>query len=158
VKRPKKTKHIVYVDLSAKAEQLLLGSAIAVANDITWVCFMPTHVKARLHKWLVDKHGRKNVTYRLLAVLIYIAVQGRLAEISQIVIDQDYTGKQPEATIKNLLLPLLRRQRAEITAGFVQFRQVKGSRADRLAKQVFDKRRRADRLISWSQVERVLEA
>jgi hypothetical protein len=143
--------------LSAKAEQLLLDSAVAVADGITWVYLVPATAKSALQKWLVDRYGRKSAKYRLLAVLIYIAVRERLAEIEQIVIDQDYTGRQPEATIKNLLLPLLRRHRLEITAGFIQFRQVKGSRADRLAKQVFDGERKPERKVSWVEIENLLE-
>jgi hypothetical protein len=84
-------------------------------------------------------------------------VRERLTEIDQIVIDQDYTGQQPEATIKNLLLPLLRRHRSDITAGYIQFRQVKGSRADRVAKQVFDGERKPERIVAWLEIEKLLE-
>ncbi len=157
MKRSKQIGHIVYIDLSAKAEQYQLNSAVAVANGISWVYLMPASVKASLHKWFVARHGRKSVKYRVLAVLIYIAVRERLAEIDLIVIDQDYTGQQPEATIKNLLLPLLRRHRPEITAGFIRFNQIKGSRADRLAKQVFDGNREAERIVAWAEIEKLLE-
>jgi hypothetical protein len=143
--------------MSAKAEQLLLDSAVAVADGITWVYLVSAATKTSLQKWLVERHGRKSVKYRLLAILIYMAVRERLTEISQIVIDQDYSGQQPEATIKNLLLPLLRRHRSDVTAGFVQFRQVKGSRADRLAKQVFDGERKPERIVAWLEIEKLLE-
>jgi hypothetical protein len=42
-------------------------------------------------------------------------------------------GADPEATIKNVLLRLLRMDKPETTAGFVRFDQVKGSQADVLA-------------------------
>lgn len=129
--------HVVYVDLSAKAEQLLLDSAVAVADGVQWVLLIPASSKVRLHQWLLSKHGRKSLQYRLLALMIFLAIKERLAELDQIVIDQDYTGKQPEATIKNLLLPLLRQHRTNVSAAFIQFGQIRGSRADRLARQVY---------------------
>ncbi len=157
MKRPKRTGHIVYIDLSAKAEQLLLDSAIAVADGISWVYLVSSATKIKLQQWLTTRHGRKSVKYRVLAILIYIALKDRLANVDQIVIDQDYTGQQPEATIKNLLLPLIRRDHPNISAGFIRFEQIKGSRADRLAKQVFDRDREPDRVIPWLEIEKVLE-
>ena len=155
--RLKRNGHVLYVDLSAKAEQLLLDSAIAVSDGIGWVYLVPSPVKVAMQKWLSTKHGRKNLNYRVLAILIYAGVRERLAEVAQIVIDQDYTGAQPQATIKNLLLPLLRREHSMVSAEFIRFGQIKGSRADRLAKQVYDKQRLPDKILSWSEIEKIIE-
>jgi hypothetical protein len=144
------------VDLSAKAEQLLLDSAIAVANGISWVFLVPSSATIHLERWIVSKHGRKNFKYRVLAVLIYIAIKDHLGELDQIVIDQDYSGEQPQATIKNLLLQFLRRNHATVPAEFIRFGQIKGSRADILAKQVFDKYRIPERVVTWQEIVKVL--
>jgi hypothetical protein len=114
-------------------------------------------VKLRLQQWLTEKHGRKSIKYRVLATLIYVAIRDRLAEIDQLVIDQDYTGTQAHATVKNLLFALLRRDHPQTPKGFIRFEQVKGSRADRLAKQVFDGEREPDRIVTWAEIERLLE-
>jgi len=93
----------------------------------------------------------------VLAVLVYLAIRDDLPNIQQIVIDQDYSGRQVEATIKNLLLHLLRRDKPNVKAGFVRFENVKGSRADRLARQVYKGKTKPDRVIRWGEVERTLE-
>jgi hypothetical protein len=149
--------HIVYVDMSAKAEQRVLDSAVAVSDGISWVYLIPGSVKLRLQQWLTQKHGRKSIKYRVVATLIYVTICDRLEEIAQLVIDQDYTGTQAHATFKNLLFALLRRDHPPIPTGFIRFEQIKGSRADRLAKQVFDGKRKPDRIVTWAEIERLLE-
>ena len=92
----------------------------------------------------------------MLAVLIYLAVREDLPNIRQIVIDQDYSGRQVEAMIKNLLLNLLRRDKPRVKAGFVRFENVKGSQADRLARSVYRGKAKPQRVIQWAEVEEVI--
>jgi len=148
--------HIVYVDLSAKIEQWPNDSAVAVSNDASRAILAPSKVKQQARRWLSARYGGKSTQYRVLAVLIYLAVKDDLANIQQIVIDQDYSGHQVEATIKNLLLHLLRRDRPNVKAGFIRFENVKGSRADRLARQVYRGKAKPDKVIQWGEVERIL--
>ena len=149
--------YVVYVDLSAKAEQLSMGSAVAVSNGKSWVYLIPSQAKQQVQQWLAEQHGTRNMQYRLLALFVYVAVRERLPEIRQIVIDRDYTGGQVESTIKSLLLRLIRRDKPDVTGGFVQFENVKGSRADRLAREVFQGKAEPQRVISLSELERALQ-
>lgn len=153
----KKARHIVYIDLSAKAEQTTLDSAIAVSDGISWVYLVPADAKAMLHEWCKRGRTRHNAKYRALAVLIYVTVRERLPEIDAIVIDQDYTGTQPQAQIKNFLLNFLRQHRDDLDSNFIQFGQIKGSQADRLAKRVFDRKEDPHRTLSWEDIVKWLE-
>lgn len=144
--------HTVYVDLSAKVEHWTLASAVAVCNGGQWVCYVSGKAKQRARRALKERHGSRHLQYRVLALLIYVAIRERLAEIEQVVIDRDYAGEQAEATIKNLLLALVRRERPETPAAFVRFENVKGSAADLLAKQVFDGKAPAGRVLSFAEL------
>lgn len=149
--------HAVYIDLSAKAEQWTRASAVAMSNEGCRVYMVSGKVKQRARRLIRERHGGKSDQYRLLAALVFLVVRDDLPAISQIVIDQDYAGQQAEATIKNLLLRLLRKEKTGITAGMVRFAELRGSRADRLAKQVYDGERPPDRVVGWSELEAVLK-
>ena len=148
--------HSVEVDLSAKAEQWTKASAVAVANDGHWTYFIPGKVKQRLRSALTSRHGTQNLQYRMFALLIYVALRPHLHDISDVVIDRDYEGLQAEATIKNLLLPLVRREKPEVTGEFVRFANVKGGAADRLAKRVFDGKEKATHTVRYEEFEGLL--
>lgn len=149
--------HAVYIDLSAKAEQWTRPSAVAMSNEDCRVYMVSGKVKQRARRLIRERHGGKSDQYRLLAALVFLVVRDDLPAITQIVIDQDYAGQQAEATIKNLLLRLLRKEKTGVTAGMVRFAELRGSRADRLAKQVYDGERLPDRVVGWSELEAVLK-
>ena len=132
--------HVLYVDLSAKVEQWTKDSAVAVSNDHCKVYLVPSKVKQKARALIKNVHGGKSDQYRLFAVLIYLIVKADLQHLDYIVIDKDYAGDRAEATIKNLLLTLMRRDKPEVTANQIQFDKVRGSKADRLAKQVYDRK------------------
>lgn len=150
--------YVVYVDLSAKTEHWTQGSAVAVTNDLSWVCQVPGRVKQRARKLLAGRHGVKNVQYRVFAAMIYLALRGRFSAIQQIVIDKDYHGAQAEATIKNLLLAHIRKELPDAEAGLIRFANVKGSEADLLARRVYEGKAKPDRVVSYRELERLFEA
>ena len=148
--------HIVYIDISAKIEHWTKDSVVAIANDEARAYLVTGKSKQRARQLIRDLYGSKSASYRLLAILVYLAVKEELAQIRQIVIDRDYSGSQAQATIKSLLLHLLRQEWPATPAGFIRFENVRGSRADTLAKEVFDKLARADRTIRYQEIERVI--
>jgi len=89
-------------------------------------------------------------------VLVYLAVKPDLQHLDYVVIDKDYAGVQAEATIKNLLLALIRRDKAEVTATYIRFAEVRNSRADKLAKQVYDGKTAPDRVLSFNELASLL--
>lgn len=148
--------YVAYVDLSAKLEQWTSDSAIAISNGSAYALLVPFRVKQEARRYVRERYGNRSVQYRVLAALIYLAVRDDLPNIRQLVIDLDYSGPAVEATIKNLLLALLRQVRTEIQAGYIRFDNVKGSQADHLARQVYQGRAKASRVVGWTEVRAIL--
>lgn len=144
---------ILYVDLSAKVERWEQDSVVDSCNEFTRVLLISARVKQHLRRWLIQQHERRTTHYRAFAAFVYLAVRDDLNHIEQLVIDQDYSGASVEGTIKNFLLPLLRRDKPGISAGFIRFRNVAGSRADLFAREAFQKKRKPDRVV---QIEELL--
>ena len=57
---------------------------------------------------------------------------------------------------KNLLLHFLRRDNPYVKASFVRFENVAKSRADLLAKQVYDGKVKPDRVVPFAEIEQLL--
>lgn len=92
----------------------------------------------------------------MLAALVFLVVREDLPQLGEIVIDRDYAGAQAEATIRNLLLQQIRKLRPDATARLIRFAEVKGRRADKLAKQVFDGATEPDGVVSWAELAPLL--
>lgn len=148
---------IVYVDMSAKVEQWNRDSAVAACNDTQRILLVPGRVKQSLRTHLLSGNKRKTAHFRIFALLIFLAVKDDLDTISQIVIDQDYTGHSAEGQIKNLLLSLIRRVRPKTTGGFIRFENVRGHSADVFARQVFTRKRQPTRVVTYEEVLGILE-
>jgi hypothetical protein len=117
---------------------------------------VPSKVKQKARALINSLHGGKSDQYRLLAVLVYLAVKPDLQYLDYIVIDRDYAGDRAEATIKNLLLVLLRQDKSEVTASYIRFAEVRNTRADKLAKQVYDGKTAPDRVMSFGELATLL--
>jgi hypothetical protein len=148
----------VYVDLSAKVEQWVRDSAVVMANEQQQRAFLvPHNVKQKARRLIKKLYGAKSDRYRLLTVLVYLVVRESLDTIDLIVIDKDYDGPQAEATIKNLLLALIRINKPDATSGMIIFENVKGSKADKLAKRIYDGKATAERVVSYEEIARLLQ-
>ena len=133
-----------------------MASAVAVADGAQWVYFVPSKVKQRLRIVLTRRYGAKNLQYRMIALLVYVALRPHLHNIGGVVIDQDYEGPLAESTIKNLFLHLVRRERPDVGREFVRFANVKGGAADLLAKRVFDGKAKATHTVRYEEFEGLL--
>ena len=147
---------IVYVDLSAKAEQWNKDSAIALCNDVQRVYLITRKVKQQLRQRLIQQHGKKSLTFRTLAVLVYFMLREDLAHVQQVVIDRDYSGNQAEATIKTLLLALLYKHKPDLHSGFIRFENIAGHNADVFARETFQGKRKPDRVVTFRELEELL--
>jgi len=147
---------IVYVDLSAKVEQWERDSAVAACNDITRILLIPGRVKQQVRQMLIRQHTRSSVHYRAFAVFIYLAIRDDLANIEQLVIDRDYSGANVEGVIKSLLLDLLHKDKPNLPNGFIRFENIAGQRADVFARECFQRKREADRMVRFEELEAIL--
>ena len=149
--------HILYVDLSAKAEQWTKASAVAASNDHNRVLLITAKAKAQIRQVIRRRYSRKLEQYRLLAALVYLVVKPDLPNVNYVVIDSDYAGQAVESQIKEFLIQLIRRDKPDATAGMIRFQPVKGKPADKLAKQVFDGALPADRTLTVEKLEELFQ-
>lgn len=150
----------VYIDLSTKLENWRDDSVIAMTDGGEMILIVSAKVKRRSRDWLRTRYPNRRGAlhvYMLLAILIYLIAEPELDTIDRIVVDEDYPGQGPANKIKNELVPLLRRKRPNFTGRRVSFQQVKGSRADRLAREVYKQKRRIGRQITLMDIQRVLK-
>ena len=149
----------VNIDLSAKLEQWTADTVIAMANGGEAVLILPASVKRRARAWLKeqDVHPRQEAVYlyRLLAILVAMIAGPEIDTIDRIVIDDDYPGAGPAAAIKNELIPLLKRKRQTFSGKQVLFQRVKRTRADRLARRVYQSKKREGRVITLEDIQEV---
>ena len=152
---------IFYVDVSAKIENWTADSVIALTNGSARVLVVPAKVKQEVRAWLRTRYPNRRGTYHaliLLAVLISLIVEPGLEGIEYIVIDEDYSGPEVHAKLKNELVPLLRQKWSDITGGKIHFQRVKGTKADRLAREVYQLRsRRKYRHVTLEEIKRALQ-
>ncbi|MBX3054415.1 MAG: hypothetical protein KF753_23280 [Caldilineaceae bacterium] len=150
----------VYIDLSAKIEEWSADSAIAMTNGGETVFLVRARVKRQARDWL-KKSGNKRreavYIYRLLSALVYLISAPELSNIELLIIDADYPGTRPAAAIRNELVPLLQRERRHFSGKRIRFQQVKGSKADRLARDVFRGKIQAQREITLEEIVSVWE-
>ena len=149
--------HVLYVDLSAKAEQWTKASAVAAANGHSRILLISAKTKGRIRQTIRNLYGSKFEQYRLLAALIYLVVKPDLPNLNYIVIDKDYAGPAAESQIKNFLLTLLRMDKPDATAGMIHFQAVKGKTADKLAKRVFDGDIPPERIVTVDELETLIK-
>ena len=145
----------VYVDISAKIEAWDKPSVIAVANDHDRAMLIPIEVKAAAAQMLP---GLVQPQLTLMAVFTYLAVLPEIYQVSSITLDRDYSGQVAERLIVRQLVELIRRERPRFKASAIRIAQVEGSRADRLAREVYRGLRRPDGAISLADIEAALWA
>lgn len=146
----------VFIDLSAKIEEWRLDSVLAMTDGGETILIVPAKVKRDARDWLKahDTHKRKEATYiyRLLASVVFLAAESELNSIDRIVIDADYPGERPSAAIKNELIPLANRANERFRGRQIHFQPIKGSRADVLARTVFQAKQRTGRVITLQDI------
>ena len=142
----------VYVDISAKIEAWDKPSVIAVANDHDRAMLIPIEVKAAAAQMLP---GLLQPQLTLMAVFTYLAVRPEIYQISSITLDRDYSGQMAERVIARQLAELIKRERPRFKASAIKIAQVEGSRADRLAREVYRGLKPPDGVISLADIKMV---
>lgn len=150
----KTDRYAVAVDISAKIEAWDKPSVIAVANDHTRALLVTAETKQAVARLL--KGNAEQPQYVLMAVLTYLVVQPEIENVSSITLDRDYSGRVAERLIVKRLLGLLRRKRPKLKASAVRINNVAGSRADRLAREVYREIKKPDGEITLAEIEAVL--
>jgi hypothetical protein len=142
-------KYTVQIDISAKIEDWVKPSYIAVCNGHSRVLVVPPDVKAAALKRLPK--GEKP-QFALMALLTYIAIKPNLHQIRGIVLDRDYSGPVAQRSITRRLVELIRRDIPNFKAADIRISNIAGSAADRLARDAFIGEKRADGAITLAQI------
>lgn len=151
------TPYIAYVDISAKVEQWNKASAIARSNSRQLIYLVLSKVKQRLRAFLLARHEPKSVTYRVVALFLYLAVKNDLSRISQVVFDRDYSGEHAEAAIRNLFLGHLRRSASHKPVTFLRFENLRGTKADHEARGAYEGKKPDARIVGYAELEALLK-
>src|SRR3989338_3125557 len=90
----------VEVDMSGKIEQTEIDTVVAFRNDEQYSIMLKKKIKTEILKEYRNKY--KDIHYRLFAILIYYCIKNYLNKVQQIVIDQEYEGREEDIK-RNLL-------------------------------------------------------
>ncbi len=151
----------VYIDISAQLENWTADSVVAMTDGVALVLVVPSAVKQAVRAWLRERFPSRRGSYHayvLLVILIYLILQSEVEHVESIVIDADYMGEGSQGKIENELAPLLRRNRPHLSGKQIHFQKIKGTRADKLAREVYlEKNRQRWRHLVFAETRSVLE-
>lgn len=148
--------YTVLVDLSAKVEQWSKNTAVTFSDGIKGSILISKRVKKATRDWLKIRYSNRSKAfyrYNLLAAFVYLLLKPNLSKIEHIVIDKDYPGLASENQIKGRLLQFFHRENLYLRGDFISFREIKGSKADVLARSVFVGKKKADREVSFGEIK-----
>ena len=147
-----------FVDLSAKVEQWNKNTAVAFSDGINGTILISKKTKKTARNWLKIQYPNRSASfyrYSLLSALIYLLLKPNLQEIRLIVVDKDYPGEESENQIRSRLLQFFHREGFHLRGIIISFQEVKGSKADILARSVFVGERDTDREVSLNEIKAV---
>lgn len=141
----------VEVDQSGKIERTHTDTFLAFSDGLHYVICIPARVKrlgqaALRAKWR-RRESKKSIYIRLFAVGLFLLLKDHLADLGQIVIDTEYTGR--ESDIKGMLLELIRFSEPDYPAECITFQRIgKRSSAHNLAWEAHRGKRKPDNTIT----------
>lgn len=154
--------HTVEVDLSAKVEQWSKDTAVAFSDGIRGSIFIRHKTKKAARDWLKTRYPDRSQSfykYLLFSALIYLLIKPYLEQIERIVVDLDYSGRKSKEMITNFLLNFFQSDDPSLRGSFIEFKEVKGSKADLLARELFERSKKgrcvADRKIGLDDIRMV---
>lgn len=151
-------RHNVSVDLSAKVEQWSKNSAVAFSNGIQGSALVSKKVKKLARDWVkiqYPDHSPAFYTFQLFAAFIYLLIKPHLPQIGHLQVDQDYPGVESKSLIKVFILNFVQRHNPSLRGDFITLREVRGSKADRLARSIFIGQKTADRRVTLREIQAV---
>ncbi len=136
--------HLVEVDQSGKVEDTAKDTVLVFANGASYSVLIPATVKRAVYRELTNRGLReKEITIQFFSIGLYFLLRERIADLRQITIDTEYTGKN--ALIKERLVSYLLRGRYPIEPAQISFGHIgKRSPAHVLGISVLRKVHKAD--------------
>ncbi|MFQ6057452.1 MAG: hypothetical protein ACE5MB_01050 [Anaerolineae bacterium] len=149
----------VEVDQSGKIERTHTDTFLAFSDSLHYVICIPARVKragrATLRSKWRRRKGKKSIYIRLFAVGLFLLLKDHLADLGQVVIDIEYTGR--ESDIKGMLLELIRCIEPDYPAERITFRRIgKKSSAHNLAWETHRGKRKPDHTVTEEEILNLL--
>ncbi len=147
-------KHIVEVDQSGKVEYTREDTVLAFANGITRTVLIPATVKRDCVTMFRLMGQKGSVFYlQLFAIALFFLLKEHGAQLSNIIIDEEYYGR--EGDIKRYLLNLFHRAGTAVSARQIHFGYVgKASTAHALAKATLRGKKKPDKILTVAEIMR----
>jgi hypothetical protein len=147
---------IIDIDQSGKIEDTGVDTVIGAANS-SWQksLRLPAREKRKLQQIFREAGKSGTFPYRIFAALIFLTLEDNLDQISEIIIDEEYTGKNE--IIKLFLIRFIRSVQPHIALPHITFRQIgRQSPAHDAAYLAFTKQRSVNRTVTTQEVFRLI--
>ena len=112
----------IEIDQSGKIEDTNKNTVIAFSNSKSKSIFISAKDKREIQKFFREIGKPRIFIYKTFAILIFLLIKNNLKEINEIIIDEEYPGK--ENLIKNYLLQEIRKTRLNFCPDDILFRQI----------------------------------
>lgn len=143
----------IEVDMSGKIEQTNVNTIVAFRNSEQYSVLLEKKTKAEILTEYRNKH--KDTHYRLFAILIYYCIRNYLNKIQQILIDNEYEGREED--IKRNLLRVIWKDYPSFDKKLIKFSRIgKKSNAHRVAYQTFIGKLAPNKIITKKEVEELI--
>lgn len=143
----------IEVDMSGKIEQTNVDTVVAFRNSEQYSVSLKKKTKAEILTEYRNKY--KDIHYRLFAILIYYCIRNYLNKTQQILIDQEYEGREED--IKRNLLRVIWKDYPSFDKKLIKFSKIgKKSNAHRVAYQTFIGKLAPNKLITKNEVEKLI--
>lgn len=142
----------IYIDQSGKVEYTNKTTVVAFANSIQKAIMIEAKEKREVEE-MFKKAGKPYIfKYKTFAILIYLLIKDVLPKIDSIIIDKEYTGKEP--LIKDFLIQIIReKKKSKIANDDISFDFIgKKNKAHEKAINVFRKKSVPEKVVTSKDV------
>ena len=112
----------IEIDQSGKIEDTSKDTVVAFSNGKSKSIFISAKDKREIQKIFREIGKPRIFIYKTFAILVFLLVKDDLKKIKEIIIDEEYPGK--ENLIKNYLLQEIRKARLNFCPDDILFRQI----------------------------------
>ena len=142
----------IQIDQSSKIEYTSKNTVIAFSNGRQKSLLIKASDKRKLEEIFREIKRPEIFVYKTFAVLVYLLIRADLKDIQEIIIDQEYQGKEP--IIKDFLLQIIRKNHKNAVGKEEIFFSCIGkkSRAHQKALQTFQGKIKPDLVVGFKNV------
>jgi len=143
----------IQIDQSRKIENTNKDTVLAFTNDNEYAILIPGKVKRQLQELFRQKGRPRLFIYRTFAAGITLLLKKDISKFNKIIIDQEYPGK--ERMIRAMIYEMLARFSDRMPE--IVFEKIgKGAKAHGVAYHVGSKERKADMIVKFSEIKKLI--